>query len=88
MTDVITTNEKRCTLVVHFVPGAKSFNALLDFARYCSAHPDERFWQALRNWSGARWILAVSRMDQDFDDFFGHQTIVIQDHDTFYREGK
>lgn len=23
-----------------------------EFANYCREHPEERFWQALRNWSG------------------------------------
>jgi hypothetical protein len=25
---------------------------LASFVAYCKAHPDERFWQALRNWCG------------------------------------
>lgn len=29
---------------------------LLSFARYCIEHPDERFWQALRNWSTFSFI--------------------------------
>jgi hypothetical protein len=29
---------------------------LSDFAAYCEAHPEQRFWQALRNWSGASMI--------------------------------
>lgn len=33
---------------------SKSKNAKLlkDFTRYCDKHPNERFYQALRNWSG------------------------------------
>ena len=27
------------------------------FVRYCEQHPDERFWQALRNWSGHEYVL-------------------------------
>jgi hypothetical protein len=30
---------------------------LFDFVCYCICHPDERFWQALRNWSGYDKIL-------------------------------
>ena len=26
---------------------------LTEFTKYCKEHPQERFWQALRNWSGA-----------------------------------
>jgi hypothetical protein len=34
---------------------------LLDsFIAYCAEHPNERFWQALRNWSGWGCVL-VSR---------------------------
>lgn len=32
---------------------------LASFVAYCESHPDERFWQALRNWSGHWAILAV-----------------------------
>ncbi len=28
------------------------------FADYCRQHPEERFWQALRNWSGYDHIFA------------------------------
>jgi hypothetical protein len=31
----------------------KNAELLGGFTGYCLAHPDERFWQALRNWSGA-----------------------------------
>lgn len=31
---------------------------LASFVAYCEAHPDERFWQALRNWCGKYIILA------------------------------
>lgn len=34
----------------------KSGPLLRDFIKYCGDHPDERFWQALRNWSGAEAI--------------------------------
>ncbi len=46
---------------------------LRDFVEYCASHPSQRFWQALRNWSGAEGIL--------FCDGLG-------DVDTFYWEGK
>lgn len=38
----------------------KSQNAALlnDFIGYCEKHPQERFWQALRNWSSWSYILA------------------------------
>lgn len=30
---------------------------LQSFADYCANHPEERFWQALRNWSRCSYIL-------------------------------
>jgi len=30
---------------------------LTEFTEYCKEHPQERFWQALRNWSGAFKVL-------------------------------
>ena len=33
--------------------------ALASFAAYCHNNPDQRFWQALRNWSRYRSILGV-----------------------------
>ena len=32
---------------------------LASLVAYCQAHPDELFWQALRNWSGPWKILSV-----------------------------
>jgi hypothetical protein len=34
----------------------KNKEKLASFTAYCEAHPDERFWQALRNWSGYNFI--------------------------------
>lgn len=53
--------------------------ALLDdFAQYLAKHPDERFWQALRNWSGASKIIYEKDHGNDRYDSL----------DTFYWEGK
>lgn len=53
-----------------------------DFERYCAAHPDERFWQALRNWSGVGFLYASS-----FGPFvLGGASKLL--HDTFGWEGK
>jgi len=30
---------------------SKNSRLLASFTAYCREHPDERFWQALRNWS-------------------------------------
>lgn len=45
------------------------------FNRYLKEHPEQRFWQALRNWSGYRDIYARKINEDDFND-------------TFYKEGK
>lgn len=34
----------------------KSSKLLGSFMAYCADHPDQRFWQALRNWSGNDYI--------------------------------
>ena len=46
------------------------------FVKYCEEHPHERFWQALRNWSGYPFILASTVY---------HDPYV---KDTFYWTGK
>lgn len=35
----------------------KNKKLLKSFVDYCTAHPELRFWQALRAWSGAEAIL-------------------------------
>ena len=39
--------------------------ALESFIKYCKKHPSERFWQALRNWSGMHFIAAVDKPLED-----------------------
>jgi len=50
---------------------------LRDFTAYCLANPSERFWQALRNWSGHNFILVSPSKDD-----------LKQSRDTFYWHGK
>lgn len=47
----------------------KSIGLLASFIWYCLTHGEERFWQALRNWSGAHEIIWMEKGVQ---------------HDTFY----
>jgi hypothetical protein len=35
-----------------------------EFNAYCEAHPQERFWQALRNWSGFPFIYVSQERGQ------------------------
>lgn len=38
----------------------KSKSLLESFAAFCRANPEQRFWQALRNWSGHAFIFVAS----------------------------
>jgi hypothetical protein len=65
-----------------WVTETRNSKVLVDFIAYCLLHPEERFWQALRNWAGASFILAV-------EDGYNHlDSVQIGGHDTFHREGK
>lgn len=55
----------------------KNSDTLSDFIDYCYKHPNERFWQALRNWSKAEYIKINNPIDNELGDI-----------DTFYFEGK
>ena len=55
----------------------KNKKVLTDFVKYCEANPEQRFWQALRNWSGNNFIFVCN-------DPSGEGEV----EDTFYFEGK
>lgn len=57
----------------------RNSETLADFTAFCVDHPDLRFWQALRAWSG--WHLVMVSNDSDATD---NPKI----EDTFYWEGK
>jgi hypothetical protein len=57
----------------------RSRKPLSSFIRYCVTHPNERFWQALRNWSGYPFIYVSN---QPPGNVHGRMT------DTFNFEGK
>ena len=58
---------------------SKNFDLLEQFITYCEDHPEQRFWQALRNWSGQQFILTGKGDITDPTNF---------DYvDTFYWEG-
>lgn len=40
-------------------PKARNIEILESFQDYVLTHPEERFWQALRNWSGFAFIYAA-----------------------------
>ncbi|KKL47634.1 hypothetical protein LCGC14_2333570 [marine sediment metagenome] len=48
-------------------------DVLMDFIQYCMKYPKQRFWQALRNWSGFHFIYGGEKMTTDdalTDTFF------------------
>lgn len=63
----------------------KSKPLLLSFIAYCKAHPHERFWQALRNWSKYNFIFGsmVSPHLQDSEE--KREEFIYQLEDTFYK---
>lgn len=65
----------------------RSAETLDSFIEYCEAHPQERFWQALRNWSGYPFILASNEPPFNFPGDWkeGKQDLPL---DTFYWEGR
>jgi hypothetical protein len=52
----------------------KNKKVLDSFVKYCNKHPEQRFWQALRNWVGVNFIF-VSQVRLPYDN---------QLQDTFY----
>ena len=47
----------------------KNKELLDDFIEYCNKNKNQRFWQALRNWSGADFILFTKEFC-DADTFY------------------
>ena len=45
----------------------KNKEKLLSFLQFCRQHPQERFWQALRNWSEATAIY-YEKYEKGVDD--------------------
>jgi hypothetical protein len=43
----------------------KNISDLKSFEQYCVQNPGERFWQALRNWSGHNFIYVSDRPSID-----------------------
>jgi len=52
----------------------KNSKLLQSFSYYCSKHPEERFWQALRNWAKIPFLM-INR-----DGKFDYNSL----EDTFY----
>ena len=59
----------------------KNEKTLADFTEYCLDHPQQRFWQALRNWSNYDFIYGSNKPD--------NMSEVMSDEyleDTYYKE--
>ena len=41
-----------------------------DFLRYCKQYPDQRFWQAIRNYTGFPFVFVKTDLDSDSIDTF------------------
>lgn len=46
---------------------SKNKKSLDSFIEYCQANPEQRFWQALRNWSGWPFIYASKTWPGDIE---------------------
>lgn len=57
---------------------SKNGLVLADFTAYCQLHPEYRFWQALRNWAGVKFVFVRTEGDHMEGNLL----------DTFYREWK
>jgi hypothetical protein len=60
---------------------------LKSFVSYCKAHPEERFWQALRNWSGQNFVLTANSITFKTQPK-GDEITYNDKEDTFYWEGR
>jgi hypothetical protein len=54
---------------IEILQSSKSFICLSSFVIYCNTHPELRFWQALLNWSGQKFIL-FSESSQSCEEGF------------------
>jgi hypothetical protein len=61
---------------------SKNQKVLNDFIKYCQENPNQRFWQALKNWCGYNFIF-VSNHNPLKNPLIQEELI-----DTYYIEGK
>lgn len=59
----------------------KSKKLLDDFTRYCEAHPEQRFWQALNNWCGWPFVMVSDGLEGGTlrDTFYWEENVPPQD---------
>ena len=79
--ELITRMEDVLTVICETKREIKGLLWIVDLLEYVVKHPEQRGWQALRNWSGQNFILKA-----DFDSFNPNHWVGVED--TFYWEGK
>lgn len=65
----------------------RNSEALASFAAYCFNNPDQRFWQALRNWSRYDQIMGVVRIPAHYDAQGQDHPTTVRMENTFDLEG-
>lgn len=77
------TNEKEAT------QPAAPLSPLDEFVSYCKENPDERFWQAVRNFAGADYVLLGNMTNRKgTKDHAKLDGIKIYVHDTYHFTGR
>ena len=66
--------------------GTRNGHVLMSFVDYCIAHPSERFWQALLNWSGLNYITHTAFSAAMVNEHANYQDKRCED--TYYWEGR
>lgn len=68
---------------------SKSRNSelLASFSEYCAKHPDQRFWQALLNWSGVSYLVSLGA-PAAWVKCVGTNGNQVSVKDTYYWEGR
>lgn len=59
---------------------------LASFVAYCEKNPEQRFWQALRNWSGFAFVFVTNAPPVQYDGSWIWRKEEVRD--TFYFEDK
>lgn len=62
----------------------RNLEQLRDFVKYCNAHTELRFWQALLSWTGVNFILVAKEFNNDRNN----APYVVGAQDTYHWEGK
>jgi hypothetical protein len=59
----------------------------ISFMNYLINHPEQRFWQIVRNWSGYPFVLGSNHWNYEMFDSKYFKKNKIEIEDTFYWEG-